>query len=61
MLKYRQCCICGTWFDEDIVAHTRIIHGKRVTYYCDVCIKYFKDDYKGGQTHESKQERNKEN
>jgi hypothetical protein len=58
MLKYRQCAICGTWFDEDRVAHTRIIHGKRVTYYCDGCIKYLKDVYKGkgGQTNESKQE-----
>lgn len=60
-MKYRQCCICGTWFDEDRVAHTRIIHGKYVSYWCDVCIKYFKDVYKGGQTHASKQERNKEN
>lgn len=57
MLKYRQCCMCGVWFDEDRVAHTRIIHGKRVTYYCDGCINHLTNVYKGGQTHAEKEHR----
>lgn len=58
-MKYRQCAICGVWFDEDRVIHQRIIHGKRVSYYCDVCINKLISN--GGKQNESKQERNKEN